>query len=156
MKVMEMSYHFGLVANFQIFFCLFCFWTREISTTGSSCYVYLSINGCEKESLGLIHLYEFFDHLWIFSLYNKKLQNQLNKSKPSELNYVELTCKMEKKIQGFQWSTLLSMMIPTPSCIHHQRRQENLDRTSMSRYASFFSCIFGFTSLGSSLSISLN
>ena len=32
-----------------------------------------------------------------------------------------------KKIQGFQWPTLISMMVPTPSCIHHQRRQENLD-----------------------------
>ena len=151
---MEMSYHFGLVANFQIFFFV-CFAFGPVKYPPlSSFYVYLSINYCEKRVLVLTHLYEFSDHLWIFSLSNKKLQNQLNKSKPSELNYVELTCKMEKKIQGFQWPTLLSMMIPTPSCIYHQRRQENLDRTSMSRYASF--CIFGFTSLGSSLSISLN
>ena len=35
---------------------------------------------------------------------------------------------MEKKIQGFQWPTLLSMIVPTPSCVHHQSRQENLDR----------------------------
>ena len=38
---------------------------------------------------------------------------------------------MEKKIQGFQWPTLLSMMVPTPSCIYHQRRHENRDPTSM-------------------------
>ncbi|KAF3955165.1 hypothetical protein CMV_019583 [Castanea mollissima] len=35
---------------------------------------------------------------------------------------------MEKKIQGFQWPTLLSMIVPTPSCAHHQSRQENIDR----------------------------
>ena len=34
---------------------------------------------------------------------------------------------MEKKIQCFQRPTLLSMIVPTPSCVHHQSRQENLD-----------------------------
>ena len=45
---------------------------------------------------------------------------------------------IEKKIQGFQWPAFFSMMLPTPSCIHHQRRQENLDRTSMPRYVSLY------------------
>ena len=58
----------------------------------SSCYVYLSINYCEKEHLILTSADRLSDHLWISSLSNKRLQNQLNKSNPSELNYVEVIC----------------------------------------------------------------
>ena len=42
----------------------------------STCIIYLSINGCEKENLLSTPTYEFSDHLWIFSLPNKKLQYQ--------------------------------------------------------------------------------
>ncbi|XP_065638053.1 disease resistance protein RUN1-like isoform X2 [Quercus suber] len=60
----------------------------------SSCFVYLSINGCKRERLFICHLDELSDHLWIASLPNKRLQNQLNESNPSERNYVEVICEM--------------------------------------------------------------
>ena len=66
----------------------------------SSCTVYLSINGCENEDICYNPRDEFSDHLLIFSLSNKKLQIQLNKSKPSELNYVELTCEIEDWVKN--------------------------------------------------------
>ncbi|KAF3967988.1 hypothetical protein CMV_008064 [Castanea mollissima] len=39
---------------------------------------------------------ELSDHLWIVSLYNERLQNRLNKSNPSERNYVEVICETER------------------------------------------------------------
>ena len=55
--------------------------------------VYLSINGCEIEQLFSTPAYELSDHLWIVSFSNERLQNQLNKSKPSERNYVQVICE---------------------------------------------------------------
>ena len=55
--------------------------------------VYLSINGCEKEHLFLTIRDRFSDNLSIVSFSNTRLQNQLNKSKPSERNFVEVTCE---------------------------------------------------------------
>uniref|UniRef100_A0A7N2M983 TMV resistance protein N n=2 Tax=Quercus lobata TaxID=97700 RepID=A0A7N2M983_QUELO len=66
----------------------------------SSCYVDLSINGCKKENLSSTPTSEFSDHLWIFSLSNNKMQNRLNKSNPSEQNYVEVTCEMEDWVKN--------------------------------------------------------
>ncbi|XP_050246757.1 disease resistance protein RUN1-like isoform X4 [Quercus robur] len=55
--------------------------------------VYLSINGCEIEQLFSDSAYELSDHLWIVSFSNERLQNQLNKSKPSERNFVKVICE---------------------------------------------------------------
>ena len=78
-----------------------CFAFAPLKYPGmSSCSVYLSINGCENENICYNPRDEFSDHLLIFSLSNKKLQIQLNKSKPSELNYVELTCEIEDWVKN--------------------------------------------------------
>ena len=55
--------------------------------------VYLSINDCEIEQLFSTHAYELSDHLWICSLSNERLQNQLNKSNPTERNCVKVICE---------------------------------------------------------------
>ncbi|XP_030928736.1 TMV resistance protein N-like isoform X2 [Quercus lobata] len=58
--------------------------------------VCLSINRCSPEHLFSTDADELSDHLWIVSLSNKRLQDQLNKSSPSERNYVEVICEMKR------------------------------------------------------------
>ena len=96
----------------------------------SRCYVDLSINGREKESLLSTRTDEFSDHLWIFSLSNKKLQDQLNKSNPSEQNYVEVTCEMKDWVKNRprRWGVRVECIccsqksdvfqLPSPSATH--------------------------------------
>ena len=86
----------------NIFYVCFAFGPEKYPLI-SSCYVYLSINGREKEFLDATSLYEFSDHLWIFSISNSELQNRLNRSNPSELNYVEVICKMNEKWFVMDW-----------------------------------------------------
>ncbi|XP_065619499.1 uncharacterized protein LOC136063273 [Quercus suber] len=97
----------------------------------SSCTVYLSINGCEKENISSTPTDEFSDHLWIFSLSNNELQNRLNKSNPSEQNYVEVTCKMKDWVKNHprRWGVRVECIcccsqksdvfqLPSPSATH--------------------------------------
>ena len=83
----------------NIFDVCFAFGPVKYSCT-SSCYVYLSINGCKKEHLSSTPTQEFSDNLWIFSLSNNEMQNRLNKSNPSEQNYFEVTCKTEDWVKN--------------------------------------------------------
>ena len=84
----------------NIFFLCFAFGPLNY-LWNSSCFVYLSINGCKKESLFSIDTIELSNHLWIVSLSKERLQNQLNDSNPSERNYVEVICEMERL--GERW-----------------------------------------------------
>ena len=104
MKVIEMLYHFGLVANFQIFFVCFAFGPANYPRM-SSCEIFLSINGCEKRLLTAtpIDADELSDDLWIFSLSNYELQKRLNESNPSELNYVEVICEIKDRLVVMDW-----------------------------------------------------
>ena len=76
----------------NIFFLCFAFGPLKYPRN-SIFSVCLSINGCRKEHLFSTDVDELSDHLWIVSLTNKRLQDQLNKSNPSEQNYVEVICE---------------------------------------------------------------
>nr|POE76856.1 stromal 70 kda heat shock-related protein, chloroplastic [Quercus suber] len=65
-----------------------------------------------KENISSTPTDEFSDHLWIFSLSNNELQNRLNKSNPSEQNYVELPSPSATHSCGSSSVPLL----PTSSC----------------------------------------
>ncbi|KAF3946508.1 hypothetical protein CMV_027232 [Castanea mollissima] len=77
----------------NIFFVCFAFGPQKYWGT-CYCHVRLSINGCKKEQLFSTTTDQLSDHLWIVSFSNKRLQNRLNKSNPSERNYVEVICEM--------------------------------------------------------------
>ena len=83
----------------NIFYVCFAFGRVKYPLT-SLCYVDLSINGRKKKNIRSAYLYELSDNLWIFSLSNNELQNQLNGSNPSELNYVEVICEMEDWVKN--------------------------------------------------------
>ncbi|KAF3959007.1 hypothetical protein CMV_016138 [Castanea mollissima] len=118
-NIFDVCFAFGLVKDPWMSYS----WT-------SSCYVCLSINGREKESLLSTPTYEFSDHLWIFSLSNKKLQDQLNKSNPFEQNYVEVTCEMKDWVKNHprRWGVRVEciccsqksdvIQLPSPSATH--------------------------------------
>ena len=83
----------------NIFFLCFAFGPLKYPRN-SIFSVCLSINGCRKEHLFSTDVDELSDHLWIVSLTNKRLQDQLNKSNPSELNYVEVICEMKDRVNN--------------------------------------------------------
>ena len=83
----------------NIFYVCFAFGPVKYPLT-SLCYVDLSINGRKKKNIRSAYLYKLSDNLWIFSLSNNELQNQLNGSNPSELNYVEVICEMEDWVKN--------------------------------------------------------
>ena len=62
-------------------------------TRGRYYQVYLSINGCEKKHYKSISNEQIHEHLWLFSISSKKLQEQLNNSHSSERNRVVVTCE---------------------------------------------------------------
>ena len=72
---------------------LVCFALGPLKYPSFACTVYLSINGCKREQLFWAATDELSDHLWIVSIPNKRFQNQLNNSNPSERNYVEVICE---------------------------------------------------------------
>ena len=76
------------------FFVYFAF--EPLKYPWTSCDVHLSINGCEKEHLFSTNTDELSDNLWIVSFPDKRLQDQLNKSNPSERNHVELICETKR------------------------------------------------------------
>ena len=91
---------FWVGRTFPNIFCVcFAFGPVKYPLT-SLCYVDLSINGRKKKNIRSAYLYELSDNLWIFSLSNNELQNQLNGSNPSELNYVEVICEMEDWVKN--------------------------------------------------------
>ena len=77
----------------------------------TSCYVYLSINGCKKERLFSTNKDELSDHLWIVSFSSERLQNQLNKSNPSKRNFVEVICEAEYFAERLDTTTSLRQWV---------------------------------------------
>jgi hypothetical protein len=71
----------------------------EVHISGFYCEVYLSINGTEKSLYNSIFIKEIPDHLWLFSISHRRLQQHLNESNISEQNHIEIICEIN------QWST---------------------------------------------------
>ena len=56
------------------------------------CFVYISINGCEKHEYRYFHPFEInYNLLFLFSPHQGLLQQQLNESNPTDQNHVEVT-----------------------------------------------------------------
>ena len=85
------------------------------------CHVYLSINGCKKEHLFWAPTDELSDHLWIVSLPNKRFQNQLNNSNPSERNYVEVICETTRSDMSFNGGILRDQWVAVDWIKNHPR-----------------------------------
>ena len=62
-------------------------------TRGRYYQVYLTINGCEKKHYNSIFNEQIHEHLWLFSISSKKLQEQLNNSNSSKQNHIVVTCE---------------------------------------------------------------
>ena len=117
----------------NIFYVCFAFGPVKYPLT-SLCYVDLSINGRKKKNIRSVYLYELSDNLWIFSLSNNELQNQLNGSNPSELNYVEVICEMEDWVKNHprRWGVGVECICQWASNngggSRHQCEEETIDK----------------------------